>query len=66
MRYRFVRRVSNVCSKLVEVTLRAIVPILVFSVCVLGLLHYMGVPLPSAHDLLNGFEGLSRVAKVFS
>lgn len=65
MRYRFFRVLSVFFNRLLGVALRAIIPALLFGACVVEILHLMGVPLPSAHELMNGFEGLSRVAKIF-
>ena len=65
MRHRFFRVLSYL-QKAMELALRAAVATLAFGVCVVSLLHYLGVPLPSAHDLLHGFEGLSKIAKILS
>jgi hypothetical protein len=68
MRHRLFRVLFAYLQKALEVAIRATVATLAVGVCVVSLLHYFGVPvpLPSAHDLLNGFEGLSRIAKIFS
>jgi hypothetical protein len=66
MRHRLFRVLFAYLQKALEVAIRATVATLAVGVCVVSLLHYFGVPLPTAHDLLNGFEGLSRIAKIFS
>ena len=66
MRHRLFRVLFAYLQKALEVAIRATVATLAFGVCVVSLLHYLGVPLPSAHDLLHEFPGLSKVAKIFS
>lgn len=64
MRYRIFQVLASSINKVVGAAVRAIFTTLVFGVCVAGILHFMGVPLPSAHDLINGFEGLSKLARI--
>jgi len=66
MRHRFFRVLFAYLQKALELVLRAAIATLALGVCVVSLLHYLGVPLPSAHDLLHGFTGLSRIAKILS
>jgi hypothetical protein len=66
MRHRLFRVLFAYLQKALEVAIRATVATLAIGVCVVSLLHYLGVPLPSAHDLLHEFTGLSKVAKIFS
>ena len=66
MRYRFFRFLSEFFRKALSVVVRALVTTLVFGACVISLLHYLGVPVPSAYQLLQGFEGLSKLAKILS
>ena len=47
---RFFRRVSAVGAAL----LKALITSVVLGVVVVSIMHYMGVPVPSAHDLLRG------------
>jgi hypothetical protein len=65
MRRRLFRVLSAYLQKALELAIRAAVVTLVLGVSLVSLLHHFGIPLPSAHDLLNGFEGLSRIAKIF-
>lgn len=66
MRYQFFRFLSESLTKAFGAALRAFVTSLAFGAVLISVLHLLGVPLPSAHDLVNGFEGLSRLAKHFS
>ena len=66
MRYRFFRFLSAFFRKALGVVVRAVVTTLVFGACVISLLHYLGVPVPSAYQLLQGFEGFSKLAKILS
>jgi len=65
MRYRLFRFVSGFFQHALRAVVRTVV-IVVFGACVGGLLHYMGVPVPSAHQLFRSFEGLSKLGKIFS
>lgn len=55
MRHRLLGSLSGSVQKTLGVTVRVAVTTLVLGACVVSLLHYMGVPLPSAHELLKGF-----------
>jgi hypothetical protein len=66
MRHRLFRVLSAFLQKALGAVVRAVVTTLVFGSVVVGVLHYMGVPVPSAHQLLQSFEGLSKLAKVLS
>lgn len=55
--------VSRFISQLCGAVLKAVLTSLVLGVFVISLMHYMGVPVPSAHDLLGG---LSRLAHILS
>jgi len=66
MRYRLFRFLSAFFQQALRTVVRTVVTTLVFGACVVGLLHYMGVPVPSAHQVLQSFEGLSKLAKILS
>lgn len=67
MRYRFFRALSLVLKQALSVVVRAFVTTLVFGVCAMVVMHYLGMPLPSASQLWwQGVEGLSKLAKVLS
>lgn len=55
--------VSTFVSGLAGAVVKTVVTSMVLGVVVVSLMHYMGVPVPSAHDLLGG---LSRLARSFS
>ena len=64
MRYRLFRFLSGFFQRALPAVVRTVVTTLVLATCVGGLLHYMGVPVPSAHQLLRSFEGLTKLAKI--
>lgn len=58
MRYMLFRVLTPVLQNVFSNVVRAVGITLVFGVCVVGVAHYLGVPLPSAHQLLREFERL--------
>ena len=46
--------------------LQAFITALVFLVCTLAALSYMGVPLPGQDELLERFESISQLARILS
>lgn len=66
MRYRFFQALSQFLQQIFSAMVRAFVTTLVFGVCVVGLMHYLGMPVPSPSQLLHGLEGLSKLAGVLS
>jgi len=60
IRRRF-RSASTFVNQLAAATVKALVISVVIGVFVVSLMHYMGVPVPSAHDLLGGLTRLARV-----
>ena len=60
---RFFRAVSVFLTQLGAAFVKAIVTSMVLGVVVVSIMHYMGVPVPSAADLLRG---VSRLADVLS
>jgi phosphate/sulfate permease len=58
---RLLRAVSKFLTQLGAAMLRAVVTSLVLGVLVVSLMHYMGVPVPSAHDLLGGLTKLAEI-----
>ena len=64
MRIQRIIRASHVFVNQVAVALlRAVVTTVLIGAFAVFFMHYMGVPVPNAHDLLNG---LSRLANVLS
>lgn len=60
---RLFRSLSAFFTQLSVATLKAVVTSVVLGVVVVSIMQYMGVPVPSAHDLLGG---LSRLAHALS
>lgn len=60
---RLFRSLSAFFTQLSMAALKAVVTSVVLGVVVVSIMQYMGVPVPSAHDLLGG---LSRLAHVLS
>jgi len=60
---RLFRSLSAFFTKLSVAMLKAVVTSVVLGVALVAVMHSMGVPVPSAHDLLGG---LSRLAHVWS
>ncbi|HEV3468350.1 MAG TPA: hypothetical protein VG148_03455 [Pyrinomonadaceae bacterium] len=52
--------------RLWRAALRAAVTGLIFIVCFVAALRAMGVPVPSPAELLDRFEGVSRLAEILS
>ena len=59
---RAVRSVSTFVNGLAGAALKAAVTSIVLGVVVVSLMHYMGVPVPSAYDLLGGLTRLVRLS----
>lgn len=60
---RLFRSLSAFFTQLSMAMLKAVVTSVVLGVVVVSIMQYMGVPVPSAHDLIGG---LSRLAHVLS
>ena len=60
-----IRRVFHSASTFVSQSFVALVKALVMSMVVgvflVSIMHYMGIPVPSAHDLLGGLTKLARI-----
>ncbi|HET7114440.1 MAG TPA: hypothetical protein VFI57_12395 [Pyrinomonadaceae bacterium] len=57
---RVFRSVSTFVSGLAGAVVKAVVTSMVLGVVLVSVMHYMGVPVPSAHDLLGGLSRLTR------
>jgi hypothetical protein len=66
MRHRLLRAFSKFVRQLFGVALRVVLTSVVFTTCVVILFRSMGVPMPSAHELLRQFEGLAKLARILS
>ena len=60
---RFLRAVSAFLTQLGAALLKAVLTSVALGVVVLSVMHYMGVPVPAAGDLLRG---VSRLAHILS
>ncbi|HEV2835418.1 MAG TPA: hypothetical protein VGW58_08880 [Pyrinomonadaceae bacterium] len=58
---RVMRAVSTFLTQLGAAVLKAVVTSLILGVFAISLMHYMGVPVPSAHDLLGGLTKLAEI-----
>lgn len=56
-----VRSVSTFMKQVFVALLKAVVTSLVLGFVTVSVMHYMGVPVPSANDLLRGVERLAHV-----
>jgi hypothetical protein len=66
MRISIRRILAAVCRQIIQVALRVLVTFLVFGVCLMATLRYLGIPLPSPNQLLDSLEGVSELAKILS
>lgn len=66
MRHRLSRLSAAALRFVWRAAVRAAVTGLIFTACLLAALSYMGVPLPDLGELLEGFEGVSRLAEILS
>ena len=57
---RVFRSVSTFVSGFAGAMVKAVVTSMVLGAVAVSVMHYMGVPVPSAHDLLGGLSRLAR------
>lgn len=57
---RIFRSVSTFVSGFAGAAVKAVMTSMVVGVFVVSVMHYMGVPVPSAHELLGGLSRLAR------
>ena len=60
---RLVRSFSGFVAQLGMALVKAVVTSALIGAFAVGLMHYMGVPVPSPHDLM---DGLTRLAETLS
>lgn len=58
---RVLRKISTFLSQLSFALLKTAVTSAVLGVVLVSVMQYMGVPVPSAHDLINGISQLAHV-----
>jgi hypothetical protein len=61
-----VRFVATFLSDLCLAALRIVVTCVVFTTCMMVVLHYMGVPMPGPAELLDKFTDLDRLTSILS
>lgn len=57
---RAVRSVSGFVAQLGMALVKAVLTSVMIAAFAVGLMHYMGVPVPNPHDLLNGITRLAE------
>ena len=60
------RAVAHLARSLLRRALRLLVTVAVFAVCLAVALRLLGVPVPGPAELLEKFEGVSRLAEILS
>jgi hypothetical protein len=55
------RHLSSFTTQLTVALLKAVVTSIILGIAVVSIMHYMGVPVPSADDLLRGVTRLAHV-----
>lgn len=66
MRHRFLRSLSKFLQQVLSVVVRAFVTTFVFGLCAVVMMHFLGMPVPSALQVWHGLEGLTKLAGVLS
>lgn len=63
---RLVRLAGVLVSKVCLAALRAIIVSVVFTTCAMVLMHYLGLPVPEASEVLDKLEILGQLARILS
>ena len=58
---RVFRSASTFVTQMFAAVVKALVMSMVVGIFLVSIMHYMGVPVPSAHDLLGGLTRLARI-----
>ncbi len=66
MRQRALRVSRALARRLWRAALRAVITGLIFAACFVVALRFMGAPVPGPAELLDRFEGVSRLAEILS
>ena len=61
MRYRAVRYATTTLRHVCQATVKVAAMLLVFSVCLMVTLRYLGVPVPSTDQLMRDVAQLTRI-----
>lgn len=57
---RAVRSVSTFMNGVAGAAVKAIATSIAAGIVIVAVMHYMGIPVPSAHDVLGGLSRLAR------
>ena len=66
MRYRLSRLCLKPLHYLGRMALRVMITALIFTACLVVVSRFLGLPVPGLHELLDRFEGVSKLGKVLS
>jgi len=66
MRLPLKRALEVFCRHVIQTALRMLVTFIVFVACSVITLRYFGIPLPSLHEVLHSFDGVSELARILS
>ncbi len=66
MRHRFRKFMSLLARRAFSAALRTVITGLVFGVCAMLVMRYLGVPLPTTDELLHNLESITRLAGILS
>jgi hypothetical protein len=63
---RLVGVVATFLKTLCLVVVRSIITSVIFIICALVMLHYLGVPVPGPSELLDKFESIGELSRILS
>jgi hypothetical protein len=66
MKFQLRAVLAAVCRQVIQIVLKVLVSMLVFGVCLMVTLRFLGIPLPSPGQLLRSLEGVSELARILS
>ena len=66
MRFPLKNTLTLFCRMVIQTAVRMLVTFLVFGVCLVITLRWFGIPLPSLHEMLHSFDGVSELARILS
>ena len=66
MRHKVLRSAGSIVQKAFGIAIRTVVTMIVFGVCTLVTMHYMGVPIPSAEQVFHNIESITRLSRLLS
>ena len=63
---RLVRLAATVMRKICLAVLQALIFTVVFTVCAMGMMHYLGLPVQVPPEVMDTLESLGRLTKILS